>query len=748
MKNNQKSKFPYTSFDTYCLRTPILSLECYNNLMLAEEVSDTILKEQLHMPVVAEAIYLASPELYAQLIKWSKGEIKDLKKSNRLRSSLLKYVTRMATRCTPFGLFAALGTGTLGKETEIELEAFQKFKKHTQFDMEFLVAFGNSIVNRPHIRSQLLFFPNSSLYSIGNRFRYVEYKFKNKHREYTLESVARSAYLENLLKTANDGVTLDVLINKLVSQDIEKNEASDFINELIDNQILISELEPTITGKDYLFVLEKKLASLNKVDQELTTIVKLRSFLSKLDRQIGNPIEDYLPLLNYVSKTEVPFEPKYLLQTDTFAKYKKNTLSYSHVKGVKQAIAFFNKLTKQNEMGLLQKFKTEFIKRFEHQKMPLLQVLDVETGIGYGQNPTNLKATPFLDDIAYFGRGTGDMTIEQTPLFNVLQKKLSAALSENENVIELTEEDFPYAHYNWTNSADTISAIIEVVSDKGKEKLVVNNYIEHASRLLGRFGHGDIALKNLLDDITVKEAAMNPDSILAEIVHLPEARTGNILRRPTLRAYEIPYLGKSNLPLEQQIPLEDILISIEDNLVLLYSKRLNKRVLPRLSNAHNYSNSSLPAYQFLCELQYQEQQAGGFDWPAAFGVHQYLPRVTYKNCIFTRARWNFIKKDIADLINQVDNKKETMLAIKSWRKKLALPDQVQLVDADNTLVIHLKNYTSVCMFIETIRNRSSFVLEEFLAPAISQKSETESHFCKQIILSFYNHTKLNKKSDD
>lgn len=716
--------------------------------MITDEASDSILIEQLHYPVISEAIYLASPELHTQLIKWSKGEIKDLKKSNRLRSVLLKYITRMATRCTPFGLFAALGTGTLSKETDIELESFQKFEKQTQFDMEFLVAFANSIVNRPHIRDQLLFFPNSSLYSIGNRFRYVEYKFKNKHREYTLESVTRSVYLEDLLKTAKHGVTINSLIKQLESQDIEKNEARDFINELIDNQILISELEPTITGKDFLLVLEKKLTSLSKVTQELTTIVKLRSFLSELDRQIGNPIEDYLPLINYVSKIKVPFEPKYLLQTDSFAKYKTNTLSYTDVKRIKQAIAFFNKITKQNEMGLLQKFKTEFIKRFEHQKMPLLQVLDVETGIGYGQNPTNLKATPFLDDIAYFGEGTGDATIDQTPLFTVLQKKLSAALTENKEVIELTEEDFLYAHYNWTNTADTISAMIEVVSVKGKEKLVVNNYIEHASRLLGRFGHGDIALKNLLDDITVKEAAMNPDSILAEIVHLPEARTGNILRRPTLRAYEIPYLGKSNLPLEQQIPLEDILISIEDNVVFLYSKSLNKRVLPRLSNAHNYGNSSIPVYQFLCELQYQEQQGGGFDWPPAFVVHQYLPRVTYKDCIFTRARWNINKTDIADLLNHVDNKKETMLAITSWRKKFALPDQVQLVDADNTLVIHLKNYTSVCMFIETIRNKSSFVLEEFLAPEISQEGKIKNHFCKQIILSFYNHTKLNKKSND
>lgn len=745
MQNNQKSKFPYTPFDTYCLRTPMLSLEFFDNLIDADEISDALLKEKFQHPLVAEAIYLASPELYQQLIKWSMGEIKDLKKSNRLKSSLLKYITRMATRCTPFGLFAALGTGNLANETKIKMEPFQNFRKHTQFDMEFLVAFGNSLVNKPHIRNQLLFFPNSSLYSIGKRYRYVEYSFKGKHREYTLESVSRSEYLEGLLKTAEHGVTINTLVQQLVAEDIEKEEANAFIQELIDNQIIVSELEPTITGKDFLSVLENKLKSLSGVDEELKTIAKFQSFLAKLDQQIGNPIREYLPLKDFATKTKIPFEPKYLLQTDTFAEYNRNSLSYADVKKVKQAIAFFNKITKQNKMGLLQKFKTDFIKRFEHQKMPLLQVLDVETGIGYGQNPTSLKATPFLDDIAYFGKGTDNYTIDETPLFTILQKKISEALSEDKKSIELTEEDFPNANYNWTNAADTISAIIEIVSDNGQEKIAVRNYIEHASKLLGRFAHGNDALKCLLEEITNKEAVMNPDHVLAEIVHLPEARTGNILRRPVLREFEIPYLGKSNLPFEQQIPLEDILVCVENNIVSLYSEKLKKPLLPRLSNAHNYSNSSLPAYQFLCELQYQEQQAGGFDWPPAFRIQKFLPRVIFKDCIFSRARWNISKKDIENLFKRVENKKLTMKSISDWRKKLELPEKIQLVDGDNTLVVHLKNYTSVCMFLDTIRNRTSFMIEEFLAPEFGK--EDRQSFCNQLVLSFYNHSKLNKKSD-
>ncbi len=170
MKNPAKNKFPYTPFNAYCIRTPLLPIEFYNKLTTSYQASDTELFEYLGIPVVTEAIYLASPELYVQLKKWGTGEIKDQKKVKRLRLALLKYLTRMSTRCTPFGLFAAVGTGVLGGETQIELKSYAELQKKTHYDMHFLVAYANDLIDKPHIKSQLLFYPNSSIYKIGKRF--------------------------------------------------------------------------------------------------------------------------------------------------------------------------------------------------------------------------------------------------------------------------------------------------------------------------------------------------------------------------------------------------------------------------------------------------------------------------------------------------------------------------------------------------------------------------------------------------
>ena len=57
-------------------------------------------------PAADAAIRLASPSLHASLADWRAGRPL---KNKRAPLSALAYVLRMATRCTPFGLFAGIG---------------------------------------------------------------------------------------------------------------------------------------------------------------------------------------------------------------------------------------------------------------------------------------------------------------------------------------------------------------------------------------------------------------------------------------------------------------------------------------------------------------------------------------------------------------------------------------------------------------------------------------------------------------
>src|SRR5690606_42056036 len=109
-------------------------------------------------------------------------------------------------------------------------------------------------------------------------------------------------------------------------------------------------------------------------------------------------------------------------------------------------------------------------------------------------------------------------------------------------------------------------------------------------------------IKNLNHEIYLQEE--KTDKITAEIVHLPEDRTGNILYRYNTCKYEIPYLGLSSKNPENQILIDDLLIYVENDEIKIRSKKLNKEIMPKLSNAHNFASpQSVPVYQFLCDLQ-------------------------------------------------------------------------------------------------------------------------------------------------
>jgi len=69
------------------------------------------MREALERPEIAEAVFLASPSLFDALAGWRSDP--DSKKGRRAENALVRYLQRMATRPTPFGLFSGCSLGLL-----------------------------------------------------------------------------------------------------------------------------------------------------------------------------------------------------------------------------------------------------------------------------------------------------------------------------------------------------------------------------------------------------------------------------------------------------------------------------------------------------------------------------------------------------------------------------------------------------------------------------------------------------------
>ncbi len=192
--------------------------------------------------------------------------------------------------------------------------------------MHFLVALSQFLAKKEHIKNQLKFFPNSAIYQIGNLFRYIEYSNVNNKRLHSLESDLDSDYLERIKSRAKTGALIGSLTERISNQEIDRNSAEVFIYQLIDNQILISELYPTITGKGYLEQLLGTLENIENCEEEILLLTKLSNQLQNLDSKNAWDLNSYINAKKFISSLETPFDSKYLFQTDSFNTLSRNSL--------------------------------------------------------------------------------------------------------------------------------------------------------------------------------------------------------------------------------------------------------------------------------------------------------------------------------------------------------------------------------------------------------------------------------------
>jgi lantibiotic biosynthesis protein len=358
-------------------------------------------------------------------------------------------------------------------------------------------------------------------------------------------------------------------------------------------------------------------------------------------------------------------------------------------------------------------------------------------GIGYGKQSG--AKTPLVEDLAVKGE-----TLERQFLLDakskLLLRKLIQATKNNETEVLLTDAEINEFEENETLYADTFSVFLSAFSENGKEKIHLKSISgASATSLLGRFSHLDTSILDLCDDIVAIENALHSDSIIAEIVHLPHARTGNVLYRNFRRKYEIPYLANASVDQEYQIAIDDLCVSVKNGKVVLRSKRWNKEIIPRLSNAHNYGHNSLPIYHFLCDVQNQESTGFGFSWGGLQSEFDFLPRLSYKEVILSKATWNLHKTDIDAIVATDENK--VISTIRDFRTKRNIPDMVCLIDGDNEVIINFTNDWSCIVFQSMLKGKKMVQLTEFL---FNENSITQK-YCNEIIVSV--HQNLEKEKD-
>jgi hypothetical protein len=742
-----KTKINFSLFSTFIIRIPSQPINFYLTITKGLYVQRNQIIKTLEESQIRESLFLASPDLYNEICKWILNEDYHVEKANNIKLSILKYLIRMSTRCTPFGLFSACGSGKLGNESLIKINTNFEFAKKTSFyrktrlDMQFLGNLGQEYNRNSIVKDRLLLYPNTTLYKLANFYRYIQYTLSEGKRFYSLEGFKRTKYLDLILEKARYGINKTDLKSILISKKIDQIEAIEFIDELIRHQILVSEAELTLTGNDYLTRLielvysttksqssySEKSSDPSEFEQEekdnlILLLEKISNTLIDIDIAEKNPFILYENITQAITASEIPFEKKYLFQMDLFLNNNDFRLNQKYTEDITKAVSFLNKITEKPKDSLLENFKKAFIERYESETVSLVKALDVETGIGYIQY-NNFDITPLLDTINIKEKPTDEFNVKLNKVEKIILDKTQDSNRKGKNSLTLKSSDFDTIDFSNEDLPCTFSCLFEVVEENDKEWVSIQNIGgSSAANLAARFCYGNEQIDHFANEIIKYESDNFTDKIVAEIVHLPENRTGNVLRRPNFRLYEIPYLGQSSLPSSQQINIEDIMLYIDNGSLIMWSKKYNKEIIPRLTNAHNYSYNSLPIYQFLCDMQFENCKSTiGLNHNKIEKILDYFPRIIIENCIVSKEKWIFTKEKHTAVFERL--KKTNIVYDRSifnldfLNHSPPLPQYVSLVDGDNTLLVNLENRTCIEMLVEAVKNRSHFVLEEYLFPS-------------------------------
>ena len=736
-------KNPYKLFDKFLLRTPVFSVNDFFRFNSESDDKKAVAK-LTDDAFFMEALFLASPDLHQQIIDWKKYDNLSPKNEQKLIYAIFKYLSRMTSRSTPFGLFAGINMGIFGDKTQINLQNKEHFTRHTRLDMNYLVALSQDLEKVPEIRKQIKFYTNTSIYHLGKNLRYVEYHYVGTVRMHEIISVENSDLLQALLNAAKNGAYIDTLVNMLVDDEISYEEASDFIDELIDSQLLISELEPSVSGSEFLEHIIAKLQSIDGVDPLLGLLQDLDEQIKELDRGVQNEVSQYQKIKEIADKIGTEYKDKFLLQTDLAIQTKANQLRTNLQADFADTLQFLNIITAKPEETILQRFGKKLHERFENRAVPLSLALDNEIGIPFGNSRNSADINPLIDDLRIPSKSGGNTKkLHWDELRKVLYQKTVQAQKNNDVEIVLHKKDFASQQTDWSDLPYTMSALIKLVKDGAQEKFYLSGINgSSAGNLLGRFCFVDAETHRFTKEIVVKEDALSGDKILAEIVHLPESRVGNILLRPELRTYEIPYLAKSLKPTEYQLDINDLqVVSDHRGKIKLFSKRLDKEVIPRLTNAHNYTKNALPVYHFLALMQTQNLRNGVyFSWGDLKELFDFLPRVNYKNAILSVAKWKITKDEIKKWQTS-KNDADLLQMVADWRKSVQAPQHIVFSQGDNKLLFDLTRVLNLKILLDIIKKRPGVFVEEFLFSDDSFVKRNEDYFANELIITFYNNQK-------
>jgi hypothetical protein len=301
-------------------------------------------------------------------------------------------------------------------------------------------------------------------------------------------------------------------------------------------------------------------------------LVEARSILDGMDAAgPGVDLGRYGALARCLEPLPARVEPGRLVQVDLVKPAAQASLDDDLIGEIRQGVEILRGVMGTGRDDLT-RFRQAFTARYEAREIPLVVALDEEAGIGFGRDGReSAQPEPLLDGVipqspppsnAYHG---DDENVRRVLMAKLLEAHASGAIE-----IVLEKQDLQVLARSVAKPLPVSYGVVASVAAASESALDRGDFLVYLAgvcgpsgvRWFGRFCHADPDLRERVGAYIRAEEAGAPEAIFAEVVHVPEDRLGNVVFRPLLRDYEIPFLGRSGASPDKQIPVSDLVVSV------------------------------------------------------------------------------------------------------------------------------------------------------------------------------------------
>ena len=731
------------------VRAPLLPIETYR--ALGDHVSGrgeqgppapvkgSPLPRLLRAPRIRTALAVGSVSLFDALERSVTVGDPDC----RLAGKLLRYLIRMSSRPTPFGLFAGVALIGWGPETDLSLAAARPITR-TRPDMATLLRLAFELESRREVRRHLRYLANPQAFvHAGRVFLPEPAPSANSAGPKPDVSVRATDVVRRALALARTPIPHDRLVAELAmtpGATIEKVEA--LVDELWRQTFLLTDLRPPLTNPSPAAYVARRLQDVSAAAE---TLEQLESTLAAMAKWDTLPMKEaavgYRRLAGSADGDE-DSSPEASPQVDMALPLEGCHINEAVAREATRAAELLLRMTPlPGGLPHLNAYRGAFEARYGHEReVPLLELLDPNFGLGLPS--THLHG---LDP----GVDAQKAALRQQTLYDLA----ATALWERRLVVDLDTETLSRLE-SWSPSIATAPSSIDlclfVVAasaedvDEGRFQIVVGpNLGAAAGRNLGRFADllGDEARK-ALEEVDQAEFAHCPDHVRAELVYLPHRfRSSNIAVRAHPHPYEICLGTTPGVPPEQVIPLDELVVGIREDRFYVRWRARDARVLA--CAGHMLNNLHAPdVCRFLDDVRRGGlAQLSPFDWGpvAALPV---LPRVQVGRVVLSLAQWRIDARTRRELVP--DAPSSFMPALREWRGRWQVPRYVYLSSADNRLILDLDNEAQAEELrteVRKLKEDGQLLLQEPLpAPDQAWVAGPGGHFVTELVVPLVLHT--------